>query len=84
MLPSWQTSTRSTDVTRTVAICETMGVGPSEQGDGRSPPAYSALPYVQAVAHHNGLLMFSVNEENMTLKLTLTRSSSLSLGETEC
>ncbi len=34
--------------------------------------------------HHGGLLRFSVNEENMTLKLMLILSSSLLLGSTEC
>lgn len=35
-------------------------------------------------AHHNGLLRFSVNEENMILKLMLILSSSLLLVSTEC
>jgi len=40
---------------------------------------------VGAVAvHHSGLLRFSVNEENMMLKLILILSSSLALASTEC
>ena len=35
-------------------------------------------------AYHNGLLRVSVNEENMTLKLTLIRSFSLMFISTEC
>jgi hypothetical protein len=34
--------------------------------------------------YHNGLLSVSANEENMMLKLTLTRSFSLTLMSTEC
>ena len=34
--------------------------------------------------HHSGLLRRSVKEENITLKLTLTLSSSLVLASTEC
>jgi hypothetical protein len=35
-------------------------------------------------AHHSGLLRFSVNEENMMLKLMLILSSWLVLASTEC
>jgi len=35
-------------------------------------------------AYHNGLLRVSVNEESMTLKLTLIRSFSLTFISTEC
>jgi hypothetical protein len=35
-------------------------------------------------AHHSGLLSFSVNEENMMLKLMLILSASLALASTEC
>lgn len=34
--------------------------------------------------YHSGLLSFSVNEENMMLKLMLILSSSLMLASTEC
>jgi hypothetical protein len=37
-----------------------------------------------AAAHHSGLLRFSVNEENMMLKLILILSSSFALASTEC
>ncbi len=37
-----------------------------------------------AAAHHSGLLKFSVNEENMMLKLMLILSASLWLASTEC
>src|SRR5207249_10817329 len=43
--------------------------------------------YIAALAPvgcHNGLLRFSVNDENMMLKLMLIRSSSLALASTEC
>src|SRR5438105_6639341 len=46
-----------------------------------------ACAYVAALAPvgcHNGLLRFSVNDENMMLKLMLIRSSSLALASTEC
>jgi hypothetical protein len=37
-----------------------------------------------AAARHSGLARFSVNEENMMLKLILILSSSLVLASTEC
>ena len=68
------------------------------QKDGR--PVSSCFPFLirfdfrdQACAYmaalapvgcHNGLLRFSVNDENMMLKLMLIRSSSLALASTEC
>jgi hypothetical protein len=38
----------------------------------------------RCAAHHSGLLRFSVNEENMMLKLMLILSASLALASTEC
>ena len=57
--------------------------------DGRSARATHAEGGIDShAAHHRGLLRFSVNDENMMLKLMLILSSSLvlvlALGSTEC
>jgi hypothetical protein len=49
-----------------------------------SPTHLSDLRAYSRAAHHSGLLRFSVNEENMMLKLMLILSSSLALASTEC
>lgn len=46
--------------------------------------ANKSYPAPNAVDYHSGLLRFSVNEENMMLKLMLILSSSLVFASTEC
>src|SRR5439155_12117235 len=58
------------------------------RADTPALPGAAARVYPKLVLpaphHQSGLLRFSVNEENMTLKLMLILSSPLSVAETEC
>ena len=49
-----------------------------------SPALHCSIKSGAFRVHQNGLLRFSVNEENMILKLMLILSSSLILVSTEC
>ena len=62
------------------AIPANVGDGPARSINAAHAPARVGA----AAAHHSGLLRFSVNEENMMLKLILILSSSLALASTEC
>jgi len=69
--------------------CKLTGPPPLMAGVKRCMPAVRSSAMLGGThkgthAYHNGLLRVSVNDESMTLKLTLIRSFSLTFISTEC